>query len=712
MRTTRIDLCGRWEFCRADAEGAEEWLPARVPGVVQGDLMDAGRLEDPFVGTNEDKVQWVGEARWTYRRRFDAPALGEGARAYLVFEGIDTFARVFLNGGPVGASDNMFIPWRFDVTGLLAAGENELVVALEPAPERAAAAAEAYGVPLANVARAPHGAFIRKAPCHFGWDWGPTLLTAGLWRPVHLEIVPRAFIDALDVCGDPGEDGGGTLTVSVEAAGPDAAGLEVAVDVTAPDGTALGSRSAPLAVPPEPLAFPVESAALWWPNGMGPQPLYTVRVRLVAGGETVDERTVRAGIRRLELVREPDAFGRSFFFRVNGRALFAKGANWIPADALPPRVSPARYRDLVDSCAEAGMNMLRVWGGGYYEDEAFYDRCDERGLLIWQDFMFSCALYPGDDPAFAENVAAEAASVVRRLRRRTCLALWCGNNEIESGWFDWGWHQKHPPRAWQGYERIFHDILPKAVAAHDPGRAYVPSSPTSAEVGRPSDPASGDVHYWAVWHGETSHFGYLESGHRFVSEFGFQSLPSMETLGPVVAPAERRLDSPSMLQHQKCAKGNEKIARAVEAWLGRPKDFESLIYLSQVYQATAIRTGVEHWRRSAPRTMGALYWQANDCWPVASWASLDYAGRWKALHYAARRFFAPQMVSGLADAERVRVWCTSETEAEAEVAWSVRTWDGRLLSEGRRTATLQPGSARMLELAWAEARGARPESAY
>jgi len=714
MRTTRIDLGGTWEFRRAD--GPEEWLPACVPGVVQGDLMAAGRLEDPFVGTNEDKAQWVGAAPWTYRRRFDAPALAEGVRAFLVFEGLDTFATVFLNGRPVGTADNMLVPWRFDVTDSLATGENELVVAFDSTEARAAAAAAAYGVPLANAGRAPNGSFVRKAPCHFGWDWGPTVLTVGIWRPVRLEIVPKAFIESLDAWGEPDAAGAATICVAVEAAGPAAEGLSMEVEVASPGGARRGGRSVPLAAGQGRAEFHVAKADLWWPNGMGGQPLYAVRVRIVADGETVDQRMVRVGVRRLELVQEDDAFGKSFYFRVNGQALFSKGANWIPADALPPRVTPERYRDLVDSCAEAGMNMLRVWGGGYYEDEAFYDRCDERGILVWQDFMFACALYPGDDPAFAENVEAEAAATVRRLRRHACLAIWCGNNEMESGWFDWGWNKRHPPRVWQAYERIFHDILPTAVAAYDPRRPYVRSSPTSAEVGKPSDPASGDTHFWGVWHGDTSHFGYLESGHRFVSEFGFQSLPSMETLGPVIPLAERRLDSPSMLQHQKCGRGNEKIERAVEVWLGRPKDFESLIHLSQVYQALAIRTGVEHWRRSAPRTMGALYWQANDCWPVASWASLDYAGRWKALHYAARRFFAPYLVSGLADAKGFRLWATAGFDAaaaRADVDWSVRTWDGRTLATGRAPAALETGrTGGPVEVAWADAGGADPASVY
>ena len=741
MRTLRIDLGGRWEFRRTDSPDTREWRPACVPGCAQADLMAEGSIPDPFVGTNEDKVQWVSGARWEYRRRFDAPLLPAGARAHLVFEGLDTFATVLVNGEAVGTSDNMFIPFRFDVTDHLAAGSNDLAVRFDSTEARAAAAAQAYGVELKNVARAPNASFVRKAPCHFGWDWGPTLLTVGIWRPVRLEIVPRAYVDAIDAWGEPGETGAGTLGAAVEVAGPRQDGLRLEVIALAPDSkTEVGRAAQPLEGGRAAVTIPVARAELWWPNGMGRQPLYTLRVRLVAGdGAVADERTARVGIRRLELVRDPDPWGRTFFFRANGRPLFAKGANWIPADAMPHRVTPERYRDLLESCAAVRMNMLRVWGGGYYEDEAFYELCDELGLLVWQDFMFACAMYPGDDPAFAGNVEREAAAAVKHLRCHTSLALWCGNNEMESAWFEWGWNKQHPERIWHAYERLFHEMLPQAVARFDPRRPYIPSSPTSHEVGKPSDPASGDAHVWNVWHGQGSHLNYLQSAHRFVSEFGYQSIPSLDTMGPVIPPSERRLDLPSMLQHQKSPGGNEKIARAVEEWLGRPRDFESLIYLSQVYQAMAIRTGVEHWRRGfviphregepealrhstdvmlpcldtatgrlkpvSGRTMGALYWQANDCWPVMSWAGLDYHGRWKALHYAARDFFAPYLVSGVAAGGNVpgaALYCTADfhaAPARASLFWQVRGWNGPVVFMEVQPVDLVPGKT-VLAVNW------------
>lgn len=718
MRTRRVDLGGSaWQFRRTDGDSSGDWAPAAVPGCVQTDLMALGRLEDPFVGTNEDRVQWVGAARWAYRRTFVAEALPRGAQAYLVFDGLDTFATVTLNGRAVGTADNMFMPWRFEVTDSLAAGENELVVAFDSTEARAKAAADAYGTPLKNCARAVNAPFVRKPACHFGWDWGPTVLTVGIWRPVRLEIVSRAWLSDVDAWGEPADGTAGRLFAAIEVAGPKTEGLTLSVAATAPDGkTPVGQAEVPVTGGHAAATIDVPNADLWWPNGLGGQPLYTLRLRLMAGRRVVDERRVRVGIRRLELVQEPDAYGRSFFFRVNGAPLFAKGANWIPADTFPARVTPALYRDLVASCAAVNMNMLRIWGGGYYEDEVFYDLCDEYGLLVWQDFMYACALYPGDDPAFAANIGAEAEAAIRQLRRHTCLALWCGNNEMESGWFEWGWDKQHPAAVYAAYERIFHDILPKAAAALDPRRAYIRSSPTSWEVGKPNDPASGDTHFWGVWHGQGSHLNYLDSTHRFVSEFGYQSIPSLETMGPVIPAEERRLESPAMLQHQKSGGGNEKIGKATTLWLGQPKDFESLIYLSQVYQALAIRTGVEHWRRLAPRTMGTLYWQANDCWPVMSWASLDFHGRWKALHYAARRFNQPYLVSGLADETSARVWYTADPAAEAargDLAWQVRTWDGRVLKEGRSPVALTPGETPPpVEVRWADIAGATPEAAY
>ncbi len=719
MQITRLDLCAGWTLRQADAKNVEP-IPATVPGSVQADLLVAGHIPDPFYGTNEDRVQWVGQAAWEYRIVFEAPELpGPDARAALVFEGLDTFATITLNGRPVGTADNMFRPWRFDVTDALAAGKNELVVRFDSAEAKADEAAAAYGFDLPQTTQSkPHRGFVRKAQCHFGWDWGPQLVCVGLWRPVRLEIVPRARIAGLDAWGEPGENGAGTLGLSVEVGGPRPEGLALECVATSPEGDEVGRVRVPVEDGRATARIALARAALWWPAGLGAQPLYGLDARLVDGEALVDRTSVRVGIRRLELVREPDEWGESFHFRANGVDFFAKGANWVPADALPTRMTPGRYRRLLADGRDAGMNMLRVWGGGFYEDPAFYHLCDEMGLLVWQDFMYACALYPGDDDAFLAGARAEAEWVVRRLRRHTSLALWCGNNECEEGWHFWGWKDACPPRVWQGYLRLFHEMLPAVVAEHDRRRPYIPSSPHSTdshERGDARGEASGDCHVWSVWFGSLDGRTYIESGARFASEFGFQSFPPLATLRAALPVDAMRIDSPAMLHHQRSKDGNAKILEALRTWAGEPRDFAALVYLSQVYQARTLRLGVEHFRRAAPRTMGTLYWQANDCWPVASWSSLDYHGRWKALHYAARRFYAPLLVSGLADETGATFWATADFGAEpreAEVAWQVLRWDGAELENAARRVTLRPGTtARAARIVWDDL-GARPEEVY
>ncbi len=726
MKTERIDLTRGWTVRPTDSPDADP-LPATVPGSVQADLLAAGRMPDPFVGTNEAESRRVARESWTYRCVFEAPERRDPeARAALVFEGLDTFARVLLNGRPVGDADNMFRPWRFDVTGDLAAGENELVVRFEPTEARAAALAEAYGQALPANTPVPNAPFVRKAPCHFGWDWGPALVPVGIWRPVRLEIVPRGRIGALDAWGLPETGEAARIGASVEADGPRTGDLRLSVTVTGPGGGPVGAAEAALEGGRAVAEVPVDGAQLWWPNGMGAQPLYRVDVRLVAsGGTAVDERRVRVGVRGLELVREADTLGESFYFRANGRPMFAKGANWVPADALPARPTPGHYRRLLGACRDAGFNMVRVWGGGSYEAEAFYEACDEMGLLVWHDFMYACAMYPGDDEAFLDNARAEAEWAVRHLRRHTSLALWCGNNEIEWGWRAWGWRDRFPGRLWDAYGRLFHEMLPAVVAEHDPRRPYVPSSPFSKGSAEDlaldsNGPDTGDAHVWTVWHGSLDPAKYRETSPRFVSEFGFQSLPPVETLRTAVPDEAMRLDSPEMLAHQKCKDGNKKIAAALDAYFGgraAERPIADLVYLSQVYQARAVRLGVEHWRRAAPRTMGTLYWQANDCWPVASWSSLDYAGRWKALHYAAKRFYAPYLVSGTADSGGARLFVTADPAAgplEARLEWEVRTWAGEPVGEAPPpiAVTIDPGATvRAAEVKWADL-GAAPADVY
>jgi beta-mannosidase len=443
------------------------------------------------------------------------------------------------------------------------------------------------------------------------------------------------------------------------------------------------------------LTLAVANPRLWWPNGLGAQPLYTLRARALEGARAVAEASARVGIRTLELRQTPDEWGKSFEFVVNGVPVFGKGGNWIPADSFPNRVTPARYRHLLESCRDANMNMVRVWGGGIYEEDAFYELCDELGLMVWQDFMFACSMYPGDE-AFLESVRHEAVDNVKRLRNHPSIVLWCGNNEIETAWMHWGWKDRLPAALWDDYKKLFHGVLPAVVAEHDPTRAYWPSSPSSNLEDDADSQKTGDIHYWEVWHASKPFAEYTRQSPRFLSEYGFQSFPLLETVKTYASPQDYDIESPVMKAHQRHPRGNELIREYMLRDFPKPKDFESFLYVSQVLQAEGIKTGTEHFRRIMPRNMGALYWQVDDCWPVASWSGMDYYGRWKAMHYYARRFFNDVLVSTNDEADAVAVYVTTDRAKPERAALRVRVRDfkGRTLSERSEPVELAPVSSR------------------
>jgi beta-mannosidase len=425
--------------------------------------------------------------------------------------------------------------------------------------------------------------------------------------------------------------------------------------------------------------FVVSEPELWWPNGYGSQPLYTLRARLLAGSEVCDVRMTRIGLRSLELRQQPDAWGKSFAFVVNGVPIFAKGGNWIPADSFANRVTGDRYRQLLESCRDANMNMLRLWGGGYYESDPFYDLCDELGLLVWHDFMFACSLYPAD-LAFVENVRQEALDNVRRLRNHPSLALWCGNNEIETGWMHWGWKQQFPAKVWDDYLKIFYEVLPEVCSKLDSTRPYWPSSPSSHLEEDPDSQSIGDVHFWGVWHGGLPFTDYEKQLPRFMSEYGFQSFPAFKTVQSFAIPEDYNIQSPVMLAHQKNARGNQLIREYMLREYPQPKDFETFLFVSQLLEAEGIKVGAEHLRRSMPRVMGSLYWQIDDCWPVASWSSIDYFGRWKALHYYARRFYNEVLVSPYLEGDHINIYVVSDRTQATPATLRVQLLDFNGLS--------------------------------
>mgnify|MGYP000722400558 CR=1 FL=1 len=687
-----IPLDGQWEFRNAKEQ---QWLAATVPGCNYTDLLAHGKIPDPFVGDNETKVQWVAETDWEYRRSFVATEkLLACDRIFLECDGLDTLATVRINGKKVGTSNNMFYGHTFAVGQALKAGRNEIVIRLD-APYVYLKKMEKTE-PVRGVGQAVKGPpFMRKAQCQFGWDWGPMLPPSGIWRSIR--IVGRDTAKLEDVHFRQQHHGGRvSVSVDVEVDSFKAAELGLRMTLIAPDGstqvveTALEPKEKRAA-----LKLDVKNPQLWWPNGYGAQPLYGVKVELQDGeGRLLDVWSRRVGLRTLQLSRKKDKFGESFVFVVNGVPIFCKGANWIPADSFPNRVTPQRYRYLLESAAQVHMNMLRVWGGGFYEEDAFYDLCDELGLLVWQDFMFACGVYPTDE-AFFENVHGEVTQIVRRLRHRACLALWCGNNEMEQGWCDWGWAQNMPAKSKAGYDRMFHKLMPKWVAAEDTDIAYWPSSPSSGiPFEKPNAEDRGDGHYWGVWHGREPFTAFRKHGFRFQSEFGFQSLPPFETVKTYAAPEDWNMTSRIMEHHQRSGSGNGLIIHYLTQQYRMPKDFESLCYLSQILQAEGIRYGVEFWRRNSERTKGTLYWQIDDCWPVCSWASIDYFGRWKALHYYARRFYAPVLLSGNDEGTKVDLHVTSDLlkPFNGRAEWQLVTFDGEVLKKGRLAVKARPNA--------------------
>lgn len=681
-----------WQFRRA-GEGA--WHRATVPGCVHTDLLANGLIEDPFFRDNERKLQWIGKTDWEYRTSFDiSPATLSRRHLELVFEGLDTYATVTLNGEKILEADNMFRTWRVDVKKALRPGTNTLhVLFRSPIAEVLPIMAKLpYKLPAPNDQGEKTSPFTRKAPYHYGWDWGPRFVTSGIWRPVRLEAWDDARIESFYV----------QLKALDREAARMAAEVEI-VSATEREATVIIENLSTTQVAAQQrvtlkaganivnVDFAIARPALWWPNGMGPQTLYTLRTRLLADRRLLDQQTTRIGLRTLELRRKPDQWGKSFEFVINGVPVFAKGGNWIPADSFPTRITRARRQQLLESVRDANMNMVRVWGGGIYESSDFYELCDELGIMVWQDFMFACSMYPGDQH-FLDNVRAEATDQVKRLRNHPSIVLWCGNNEVETAWQHWGWKESLPAKLWDDYLKIFHGVLPEVCAKLDPSRPYWPSSPSSNLEDDPDSQRTGDVHYWAVWHAAAPFSEYEKQFPRFMSEYGFQSFPEIETVRAYTLPEDHDIESPVMLAHQRHPRGNQLIREYMLREYLPPKDFESFLYVSQVLQAEGIKIGAEHLRRIRPRNMGSLYWQIDDCWPVASWSGIDYFGRWKALHYYARRFYAPVLVSLREEADRVKLYVVSDATAPMAGELLVRVLDfaGNVQQEKRLPVNVAP----------------------
>lgn len=670
--------------------------PALVPGCVHLDLLRNSLIEDPYYRDNETRLLWIGETDWRYQRVFDvSPELLQHEKVLLRCHGLDTIATIRLNGVEIGHTENMYRTWEFDAKPHLQIGENQIEVYFHaPMPfhrqqEKEKGVLYAWSI---GDHRLTSGAWIRKEPCNFGWDWGPMLVTSGIWRDIELVAYNTARLTDLHILQN--HDAPNQVVLTVKGTLEkliESASLTAEIQIRLGQQT-VAQKSLEISDGTFETDLAVTDPQLWWPNGMGEQPLYELAVQICGGDTLLDEQTKRLGLRTLQLERHTDGWGESFHFSANGVPFFAKGANWIPASPFAAALTRQDYAQLLQDTVAANMNMLRVWGGGIYEADDFYDLCDELGICVWQDFMFACGTYPAYDAAWMANVEAEARDNIRRIRHHTSIALWCGNNELEQGLVKDEWSAT--AMSWEDYGKLFDVLLRDVTRELDPQRPYWPGSPHSPKGERADwmNPAWGDTHLWDVWHGRKPFEWYRTRPDRFVSEFGFQSFPEPQTTYGFTKPEDRNITSYIMEHHQRSGIGNQTIIHYLLDWFQMPTSFESTLWLSQILQGMAIKYAVEHWRRNMPVSMGSLYWQLNDCWPAPSWSSIDSTGRWKALHYIARHFYAPLLISGVENSEAatVDVHVTSDlpTAEKATVRSILTDTQGNIIQESQLHVTL------------------------
>ena len=684
-----------------------EFIPAKVPGSVYNDLLENGRMEDPYWRDNELEALKIMDNDFEYTAAFDADKNILGCDGVILrFDGLDTICDISLNGEALGSADNMHRSFEFDVKDIVKEKGNVLTILFHSPTKyikEKYAECRADGSSDAMVGF-PH---IRKPHCMFGWDWGPRLPDAGIWKPVYLLGINTARIDGVYVRQ---KHTAGRVELNLEVEVDYVSGAEVSYEavLTSPDGKRYEIEG-------ETDSITVEDPKLWWPNGYGGQPLYTLAVSLVEAGTgtVLDTWERRIGLRTMTVSREKDSYGESFAHEVNGVKIFAMGADYIPEDNIFSRINPERTRELLEQCVAANFNCVRVWGGGHYPMDDFFDSCDELGLVVWEDLMFACAVYELT-PEFHENIKQEITENVKRIRHHASLGLWCGNNEMEMFVDRNMW--VNTPKQKADYIRMYEYLIPCIMKEHDPETFYWCASPSSGGgFDEPNDPTRGDVHYWDVWHGFKPFTDYRKHQFRYLSEFGFESLPLMKTTESFTLPEDRNLFSYVMEKHQRCSRGNMLTVGYMQQMYKYPSTFDLVTYTSQLLQAEGIKYGVEHFRRIRGVCMGAIYWQLNDCWPVASWASIDYFGRWKALHYFAKRFFAPVMISceeeGILTQDTnvnaepyevqksIRLSVANETleDKSFTVIWSLRSADGKIKEEHREEADVPRLSSKWLE---------------
>ena len=652
------------------------WLNATIPGNVHTDLLDNKIIENPFIGNNEFKLQWISENDWEYKTQFslDEEVL-QKKHIELNFEGLDTFASVFLNDSLILKANNAFRSWNVDVKHILKT-ENKLQVVFENTSkfEEKEKKKLPYELPEGN------RIFIRKAQFQYGWDWGPKLISSGIWKGVYLKAWEDTIIDEVFIAQGQNSIKKATFYAELKITSQLNSKAQIWTEVNDTifkENIGLLGKTFDYTIP-----ITIDNPKLWWPHNLGKPHLYDISFKVVVDGKVVDKKSIKHGIRRIDLITEKDSIGESFYFKVNGVPIYAKGANYIPQNSLQNKVSDSHYEKLLDDVVDANMNMLRVWGGGIYENDIFYELCDEKGILVWQDFMFACAMYPGDE-AFLENVKQEAIDNVKRLRNHASIALWCGNNENSEGWQNWGWQNNRSDaekeEIWNNYLRVFDDILPLAVAQNSE-TDYWESSP---KYGRSNlkYKTEGDAHDWWIWH-DAYPFEHLEENvPRFMSEFGFQSFPSYEVIKYINQNDSIDISSEGFQSHQKHSRGFQLIREYMERDFPVPSNDEDYVYMSQLLQAYGITKGIEAHRRAKPYNMGTLFWQLNDCWPSVSWSSIDFFGNWKALHYKAKKAFTNVLISSKIENDTLKTFVINDElkSHEGQLSIQILDFDGNIV---------------------------------
>ena len=659
-----LSLNGNWEM---NKKNDSTIVQASVPGSVYNDLLNSNMLDDPFYRDNEVDALKISSNDYEYARSFEiSDEIFQSDFVYLLCRGLDTLTEIYINDSHISNTNNMFRTYEFDIKPFVKKGKNKIKIIFN-SPVNYVTKMDDKDHLVSSSCAVRGISHIRKASCMFGWDWGPKLPDMGIWRDISIIYGNAGRISDMYIRTKPEEN---KYILNIELKNDifsEDCSVYNKITVTDTDGNFLTAQS-----DNDFVSLSIENPKIWWPNGYGEQPLYTIKNELYINGKIADCTTKTIGLREIKVNRDKVEDGTKFEFVINGISIFVMGADYIPEDNILARCNKEKTEHLIRDCVEANYNIIRVWGGGLYPEDYFFDLCDKYGLLVWQDFMFANAMYNyGKD--FLDNIACEIEDNIKRLRHHACLAIWCGNNEIEELW-DGRWRRNNwgTPTLKANYIKLFELFIPELVEKYDPDRFYWPSSPSSyGSFDDPNGEQHGDMHYWGVWHMDEPFTAFRNLYPRMMTEFGLQSFPDYKTIESFTLPEDRNIFSYVMEAHQKSQTGNTKIMNYIGMLYKYPKDLEALVYVSQLIQAEGIKYGVEHWRRNRGRCMGSIYWQLNDCWPVASWSSIDSYGRWKALHYIAKRFYSPVMISACEEETKVSLWMCNETQKKVsgKVVW-------------------------------------------